>query len=53
MTDHELEFHLCICVSLQNIFTVPSTAEQKKIPYTRVNHAKYMVTDRAVYIGVL
>uniref|UniRef100_A0A3Q0RE13 Phospholipase D family, member 7 n=1 Tax=Amphilophus citrinellus TaxID=61819 RepID=A0A3Q0RE13_AMPCI len=33
------------------IFTVPSTAEQKKIPYARVNHAKYMVTDRVVYIG--
>ncbi|XP_029972650.1 phospholipase D3-like isoform X1 [Salarias fasciatus] len=34
-----------------NVFTVPSTAEQKKIPYARVNHAKYMVTDRALYIG--
>ncbi|XP_074503989.1 5'-3' exonuclease PLD3 isoform X2 [Sebastes fasciatus] len=33
------------------IFTVPSTAEQMKIPYARVNHAKYMVTDRVVYIG--
>lgn len=33
------------------IFTVPSTAEQKKIPFARVNHAKYMVTDRVVYIG--
>uniref|UniRef100_A0A672FNC1 Phospholipase D family, member 7 n=1 Tax=Salarias fasciatus TaxID=181472 RepID=A0A672FNC1_SALFA len=37
--------------SLLNVFTVPSTAEQKKIPYARVNHAKYMVTDRALYIG--
>ncbi|XP_015238879.1 PREDICTED: phospholipase D3-like isoform X1 [Cyprinodon variegatus] len=33
------------------IFTVPSTAEQMKIPFARVNHAKYMVTDRALYIG--
>ncbi|XP_044060260.1 5'-3' exonuclease PLD3 isoform X2 [Siniperca chuatsi] len=33
------------------IFTVPSTAEQLKIPFARVNHAKYMVTDRVVYIG--
>nr|XP_019936140.1 PREDICTED: phospholipase D3-like isoform X1 [Paralichthys olivaceus] len=33
------------------IFTVPSTAEQKKIPFARVNHAKFMVTDRVVYIG--
>lgn len=33
------------------IFTVPSTPQQKKIPYARVNHAKYMVTDRVLYIG--
>lgn len=33
------------------LFTVPSTAEQMKIPFARVNHAKYMVTDRVVYIG--
>ncbi|XP_077434519.1 5'-3' exonuclease PLD3 isoform X2 [Vanacampus margaritifer] len=33
------------------IFTVPSTIEQMKIPYARVNHAKYMVTDRVLYIG--
>ncbi|KAK5612040.1 hypothetical protein CRENBAI_002051 [Crenichthys baileyi] len=33
------------------IFTVPSTAEEKKIPFARVNHAKYMVTDRVLYIG--
>ncbi|KAK5865189.1 hypothetical protein PBY51_016376 [Eleginops maclovinus] len=33
------------------IFTVPSTPEQMKIPFARVNHAKYMVTDRVVYIG--
>ncbi|XP_068455019.1 5'-3' exonuclease PLD3-like isoform X2 [Clinocottus analis] len=33
------------------MFTVPSTAEQMEIPFARVNHAKYMVTDRVVYIG--
>ncbi|XP_061690032.1 5'-3' exonuclease PLD3 isoform X1 [Syngnathoides biaculeatus] len=33
------------------IFTVPSTAEQMMIPFARVNHAKYMVTDRVLYIG--
>lgn len=38
---------------VQKIFTVPSTAEQAKIPFARVNHAKYMVTDRVVYIGTL
>lgn len=39
--------------SVQKIFTVPSTAEQAKIPFARVNHAKYMVTDSVVYIGTL
>lgn len=39
--------------SAQKIFTVPSTGEQAKIPFARVNHAKYMVTDRVVYIGTL
>lgn len=38
---------------VQKIFKVPSTAEQMKIPFARVNHAKYMVTDRVVYIGML
>uniref|UniRef100_A0A8C5WEA0 5'-3' exonuclease PLD3 n=1 Tax=Leptobrachium leishanense TaxID=445787 RepID=A0A8C5WEA0_9ANUR len=33
------------------IFVVPSTDEQKKIPFARVNHNKYMVTDRVAYIG--
>nr|XP_057919628.1 5'-3' exonuclease PLD3 isoform X2 [Doryrhamphus excisus] len=33
------------------VFTVSSTAEQMKIPLARVNHAKYMVTDRVLYIG--
>ncbi|XP_043113419.1 5'-3' exonuclease PLD3 [Puntigrus tetrazona] len=33
------------------VFEVPSTREQQRILYARVNHAKYMVTDRVVYIG--
>ncbi|XP_076878001.1 5'-3' exonuclease PLD3 isoform X2 [Brachyhypopomus gauderio] len=33
------------------VFEVPSTREQLHIPFARVNHAKYMVTDRVVYIG--
>ncbi|XP_062856686.1 5'-3' exonuclease PLD3 isoform X2 [Trichomycterus rosablanca] len=33
------------------VFEVPHTPEQLKIPFARVNHAKYMVTDRVVYIG--
>ncbi|XP_069799598.1 5'-3' exonuclease PLD3 [Dendropsophus ebraccatus] len=33
------------------IFIVPTSPEQKKIPFARVNHNKYMVTDRVAYIG--
>ncbi|XP_063793744.1 5'-3' exonuclease PLD3 [Pseudophryne corroboree] len=33
------------------IFVVPVSPEQKHIPYARVNHNKYMVTDRVAYIG--
>ncbi|XP_067831250.1 5'-3' exonuclease PLD3 isoform X2 [Heptranchias perlo] len=33
------------------IFVVPATQEQMRIPYSRVNHNKYMVTDRVAYIG--
>ncbi|XP_071441967.1 5'-3' exonuclease PLD3-like isoform X1 [Hetaerina americana] len=32
-------------------FRVPSTPSQAKIPFARVNHNKYMVTDNAAYIG--
>ncbi|KAJ8938164.1 hypothetical protein NQ318_011929 [Aromia moschata] len=32
-------------------FVVPGTKEQQKIPYARVNHNKYMVTDNTAYIG--
>ncbi|XP_063238049.1 5'-3' exonuclease PLD3-like isoform X2 [Bacillus rossius redtenbacheri] len=33
------------------LFVVPSNEQQSKIPYTRVNHNKYMVTDNTAYIG--
>ncbi len=34
------------------MFTVPSfSPEQAKIPFARVNHNKYLVTDKAAYIG--
>jgi len=34
------------------MFVVPSfTKEQANIPYARVNHNKYMVTDSVAYIG--
>ncbi|XP_018571757.1 phospholipase D3 isoform X2 [Anoplophora glabripennis] len=32
-------------------FIVPANKEQQKIPYARVNHNKYMVTDNTAYIG--
>ncbi|KAM3718115.1 5'-3' exonuclease PLD3 [Dirofilaria immitis] len=33
------------------IFIVPTVGDQEKIPYARVNHAKYMVTDNSALIG--
>lgn len=36
---------------LQRLFVVKSTPKQKEIPYARVNHNKYMVTDKIAYIG--
>ncbi|KAM4637272.1 5'-3' exonuclease PLD3 [Amazona ochrocephala] len=33
------------------LFMVPATAAQARIPYARVNHNKYMVTEKAAYIG--
>ncbi|XP_026870283.1 5'-3' exonuclease PLD3 isoform X1 [Electrophorus electricus] len=33
------------------IFLVPASPSQKEIPYARVNHNKYMVTDKVAYIG--
>ncbi|XP_047531183.1 5'-3' exonuclease PLD3-like isoform X1 [Vanessa atalanta] len=32
-------------------FIVPSTPAQDKIPFARVNHNKYMVTERTAYVG--
>ncbi|XP_062329630.1 5'-3' exonuclease PLD3 [Osmerus eperlanus] len=33
------------------LFVVPANPRQKEIPYARVNHNKYMVTDKVAYIG--
>ncbi|NXY84181.1 PLD3 Phospholipase, partial [Alcedo cyanopectus] len=33
------------------LFIVPSSPAQASIPYARVNHNKYMVTEKAAYIG--
>ncbi len=30
---------------------VPASPTQKEIPFARVNHNKYMVTDKIAYIG--
>ncbi|KAM8952289.1 5'-3' exonuclease PLD3 [Pelodytes ibericus] len=46
LQDHKA--HLSVQVKM---FVVPATPEQKQIPYARVNHNKYMVTDRVAYIG--
>lgn len=32
-------------------FIVPADSDQEKIPFGRVNHNKYMVTDNTAYIG--
>lgn len=42
---------LTILPSLQKLFVVPADEAQARIPYARVNHNKYMVTERATYIG--
>ena len=47
---YENEKYLC---KFQRIFEVPAfTEDQKKIPFARVNHNKYMVTDKTAYIGM-
>ncbi|KAG7217578.1 hypothetical protein INR49_021264 [Caranx melampygus] len=33
------------------LFVVPANPRQKEIPFARVNHNKYMVTDKIAYIG--
>lgn len=35
----------------QRLFMVPTSEAQAHIPYARVNHNKYMVTEKVVYIG--
>jgi hypothetical protein len=36
------------------MFVVPAfTESQRKIPFARVNHNKYMVTDKTAYIGTI
>lgn len=35
----------------QRRFICPGTDDQMKIPFARVNHNKYMVTDNVAYIG--
>lgn len=35
----------------QRRFIIPGTKQQQKIPFARVNHNKYMVTDNTAYIG--
>ena len=32
-------------------FRVPVSPEQKKLPFARVNHNKYMVTEKAAWVG--
>ena len=40
------------CACLCRYFLVPDPpAPTPIVPYTRVNHAKWMVTDNAVYVG--
>ncbi|NXH80623.1 PLD3 Phospholipase, partial [Edolisoma coerulescens] len=33
------------------LFLVPASAAQARIPFARVNHNKYMVTEKAAYVG--
>ncbi|XP_049433120.1 5'-3' exonuclease PLD3 [Epinephelus fuscoguttatus] len=33
------------------LFVVPASPKQRDIPFARVNHNKYMVTDKIAYIG--
>ena len=45
---------VCDSLKLQKLFIVPAFTEaQAKIPFARVNHNKYMVTDNVAYIGML
>lgn len=46
----EILYMYWLCYSIQGLFVVPPLTT-KNIPFTRVNHNKYMVTDNAAYIG--
>nr|XP_023653282.1 uncharacterized protein LOC111836360 isoform X1 [Paramormyrops kingsleyae] len=46
-----LHQHPLGCPIQVKVIEVPSTPAQSLIPFARVNHAKYMVTDRVAYIG--
>ncbi|XP_014118084.1 PREDICTED: phospholipase D3, partial [Pseudopodoces humilis] len=35
----------------QRLLLVPASAAQSRIPFARVSHSKYMVTDTAAYVG--
>uniref|UniRef100_A0A914REJ2 Uncharacterized protein n=1 Tax=Parascaris equorum TaxID=6256 RepID=A0A914REJ2_PAREQ len=35
----------------EKFFAIPSNEQQKEISFARVNHNKYMVTDRIAYVG--
>ncbi|XP_025104714.1 phospholipase D3-like isoform X2 [Pomacea canaliculata] len=58
-TMHDMYAYLCSLAVLRSalrisvkLFEVPVYSEdQEKIPYSRVNHNKYMVTDKHAYIG--
>ena len=61
-TKSEMEYFMKSLAALNNIkegasveaqfFKVPAfTPDQADIPYARVNHNKYMVTDKHGYIG--
>lgn len=43
----------CIYIDFifQRRFVVPTNSDFDKIPFSRVNHNKYMVTDATAYIG--
>jgi hypothetical protein len=44
-------FLLSFNTHLANILHLSDLPNQKQIPYTRVNHSKYMITEKQVYIG--
>ncbi|XP_074932500.1 5'-3' exonuclease PLD3 isoform X2 [Phalacrocorax aristotelis] len=46
VTDNQTHYSMEV-----RLFIVPASAAQAQIPYARVNHNKYMVTEKAAYIG--